>query len=216
MLAFVARRRTAYSRPAFCPPARSAIEALAIPATLSQKSDAPTNMPCDRARGRRRHAHALGAAEGAAPARRTHAARACARRDRRAPAATEIAVVVGPDHDAVAARSASAGAAGADLRAERAARHRACGAGGAPAIARKPDDILVMFADTPLVRARDAGPTARGACRRAPRSRCSDFTPADPTGYGRLVMRGRRTHRHPRGARRERRGARDRASAMAG
>ena len=37
------------------------------------------------------------------------------------------------------------------------------------------------------------------------------FRPADPSGYGRLIMAGRRAYRHPRGGRRQRQRTRDRA-----
>ena len=103
--------------------------------------------------------------------------------------AHDLAVVVGPNHDVILAsvherlpkahifiQSERLGTAHAVLAARQ-------------AIARKHDDILVVFADTPLVRAetllklRDA--LAQGAAVAV-----LGFTPADPTGYGRLVTRG--------------------------
>ena len=61
------------------------------------------------------------------------------------------------------------------------------------AIAEKPDDILVMFADTPLVRPQILS-GLRAALAKDAKNEASvavlGFTPADPTGYGRLVMHG--------------------------
>ena len=75
------------------------------------------------------------------------------------------------------------------------------------AIARGHDDLLVLFADTPLTRP----PTLQAACAallaRAPMSPCSAFArpiqPAMAASCGR-----RRARRHPRGSRRQRHGAR--------
>ena len=71
----------------------------------------------------------------------------------------------------------------------RAARHRACGAGGAGRHRKGADDVLVMFGDTPLIRpqtlARCASALAEGAAVAV-----LGFRPADPTGYGRLVTEG--------------------------
>src|SRR6267143_684734 len=57
------------------------------------------------------------------------------------------------------------------------------------AIARGADDILIVFADTPLVRpqtlARLLEPLAQGKAVAV-----LGFRPADPTGYGRLVTDG--------------------------
>jgi bifunctional UDP-N-acetylglucosamine pyrophosphorylase/glucosamine-1-phosphate N-acetyltransferase len=59
------------------------------------------------------------------------------------------------------------------------------------AIALGADDILVVFADTPLVRpqtlARLRAPLAHGAAVAV-----LGFRPSDPTGYGRLIMQGER------------------------
>src|SRR5664279_3671244 len=64
----------------------------------------------------------------------------------------EIAVVVGPDHDAVAqaARSLAPKARIFEQKQRRGTAHAVLAA--RKAIARGADDILVMFADTPLVR----------------------------------------------------------------
>ncbi len=101
----------------------------------------------------------------------------------------DIAVVVGPDHDAVAAEARALapkvkifeqkqrlGTAHAVLAARQ-------------AIARKPDDILVMFADTPLVRPETLR-KLRGALARGAAVAVLGFRPANPTGYGRLLTRG--------------------------
>ena len=147
-------------------------------------------MPCDRAGGRRRHPHALELAEGAASHRRPHAARACARRRRRTAGCGEIAVVVGPGHEAVA-REARALAPNAQIFEQtRAARHRACGAGGAQgdhARGRRHPGHVCRYAAG--ARRRRCASCAR-RWRTARRWRCSDFRPADPTGYGRLLTRG--------------------------
>src|SRR5690348_3671105 len=50
------------------------------------------------------------------------------------------------------------------------------------------DDILVMFADTPLVRAETLG-RLRQALADGAAVVVLGFTPADPTGYGRLITR---------------------------
>jgi len=103
--------------------------------------------------------------------------------------ASEIAVVVGPNHDAVLGlvharlphahiftQAERLGTAHAVL----AARH---------AIARKADDVLVLFADTPLVRA-DTLLMLRNALAQGAAVAVLGFTAADPTGYGRLVTQG--------------------------
>ncbi len=103
--------------------------------------------------------------------------------------AGQAAVVIGPGQDKVAAavRAALPGAT-IFVQAERrgtahavlAARLALCG--GA-------DDVLVVFADTPLVRAetfaRLREPLAQGKAVAV-----LGFRPSDPTGYGRLIMRG--------------------------
>jgi len=107
----------------------------------------------------------------------------------RAVSGADIAIVVGPDHGAVAKmaqaivpkaqifeQSKRLGTAHAVLAAKK-------------AIARGADDILVMFADTPLIR-----PATLAQLRAALADGASvavlGFRPADPSGYGRLVMRG--------------------------
>jgi bifunctional UDP-N-acetylglucosamine pyrophosphorylase/glucosamine-1-phosphate N-acetyltransferase len=101
----------------------------------------------------------------------------------------EIAVVVGPDHGAVAGEAKRV-APQAEIfeQSERLGTAHAV-LSARKAIARKPDDILVMFADTPLVRAETLA-KLRGAIADGAAVAVLGFTPADPKGYGRLVMQG--------------------------
>jgi bifunctional UDP-N-acetylglucosamine pyrophosphorylase / glucosamine-1-phosphate N-acetyltransferase len=102
---------------------------------------------------------------------------------------TSTGVVVGPGADAVAneARRALPGAEIFVQAERRGTAHAVLAA--KDAIARKPDDVLVIFADTPLirpqtlVRMRDA--LAGGAAIVV-----LAFRPQDPKGYGRLVFEG--------------------------
>jgi bifunctional UDP-N-acetylglucosamine pyrophosphorylase/glucosamine-1-phosphate N-acetyltransferase len=102
---------------------------------------------------------------------------------------TSTAVVVAPGADAVASEARRA-LPGAEIfvQAERRGTAHAVLA-AKDAIARKPDDVLVIFADTPLIRPqtlirmRDA--LADGAAIVV-----LAFRPKDPKGYGRLVCEG--------------------------
>src|SRR5436190_18600898 len=98
-------------------------------------------------------------------------------------------VVIGPDHDAVAqeakrivpdvqiaVQSQRRGTAHAVLAAKE-------------TIARGFDDLLVIFADTPLITP-DTLSKLRGALRDGAAVAVLGFHPADPSGYGRLVMDG--------------------------
>jgi bifunctional UDP-N-acetylglucosamine pyrophosphorylase/glucosamine-1-phosphate N-acetyltransferase len=102
---------------------------------------------------------------------------------------TRTAVVIGPGFDAVASEAKRVlpdaeifvqeprlGTAHAVLAAKR-------------PIARGPDDMMVIFGDTPLIRpqtlARMREPLAHGAALVV-----LGFRPKDPTGYGRLVLEG--------------------------
>ena len=75
------------------------------------------------------------------------------------------------------------------LRATGTARDGARGAGGQASNRARSDDILVVYGDTPLIRAetltRLRAPLAAGAAVAV-----LAFRPADPTGYGRLVVAG--------------------------
>jgi len=99
------------------------------------------------------------------------------------------AVVVGPGQDKVAA-AAKAALPGADIfvQAERRGTAHAVLAARA-ALAAGADDILVVFADTPLVRpqtlARLREPLGRGKAVAV-----LGFRPKSPAGYGRLIMDG--------------------------
>jgi len=102
-----------------------------------------------------------------------------------------VAVVIGPEQDRVAAAvRAALPAAAIFVQAERRGTAHAVLAARA-AIARGTDDVLVVFADTPLVRpqtlARLRAPLAQGHAVAV-----LGFRPADPSGYGRLIMEGER------------------------
>jgi bifunctional UDP-N-acetylglucosamine pyrophosphorylase / glucosamine-1-phosphate N-acetyltransferase len=99
------------------------------------------------------------------------------------------AVVVGPDAEAVTA-AVQALMPAADVAVQRARRGTADAVLAArTAIARGFDDVLVVFADTPLVTAetlaRLRAPLAEGAAVAV-----LGFRAADPTGYGRLITDG--------------------------
>lgn len=102
--------------------------------------------------------------------------------------AGQIAVVAGPNHDAVIAE-AKAIAPGAEIavQTERlGTAHAVLAARGA--IARGYDDILIVFADTPLVR-----PPTFGAMRKALSEGQNavavlGFEAKEPAGYGRLIL----------------------------
>jgi bifunctional UDP-N-acetylglucosamine pyrophosphorylase / glucosamine-1-phosphate N-acetyltransferase len=100
---------------------------------------------------------------------------------------TMAAVVVGPNADAVASETKRV-LPGAEIfiQAERKGTAHAVLAAKA-AIARAPDDVLVIFADTPLIRpqtlVRMRDSLAQGAAIVV-----LGFRPRDPTGYGRLIV----------------------------
>ena len=100
----------------------------------------------------------------------------------------DVAVVVGPNSDRVAAEALRAAPA-----AKIAVQHERRGTADAVLAARCQiergyDDILVLYADTPLIEA-----STLGAMRAALASRADvvalGFEAADPTGYGRLIER---------------------------
>ena len=100
-----------------------------------------------------------------------------------------IAIVVGPDHDAVAvqARVVAPKAQMFVQRERRGTAHAVLSA--RKAIMRKPDDILVMFSDTPLVRP-ETLKKLRAALGGGAAVAVLGFKAKDPAGYGRLLMRG--------------------------
>src|SRR5690242_16772730 len=57
------------------------------------------------------------------------------------------------------------------------------------AIAREPDDILIVFGDTPLIRAQTLS-HMRDALAQGAALVVLGFRPKDPSGYGRLLMSG--------------------------
>jgi len=107
----------------------------------------------------------------------------------RAAGTGDLAVVVGPDHGAVAAeaRKLAPKVQIFEQRERKGTAHAVLSA--RKAIAKGVDDVLVVFADTPLIR-----PETLLKLRRAIASGAAvavlGFKPADPLGYGRLVMSG--------------------------
>ncbi len=100
-----------------------------------------------------------------------------------------IAVVVGPDHNAVVdeARAFAPKAQTYEQRERRGTGHAVLAA--RPAIARGADDILVMFSDTPLVRVQTLI-ALRAALAKGAAVAVLGFKAANPQGYGRLLTRG--------------------------
>jgi len=100
---------------------------------------------------------------------------------------TDIAVVIGPDHAAVAAeaRAVAPHAQTFEQRERLGTAHAVLAA--RKAIMRGVDDIVVMFADTPLVRpeslSRLRAPLAADAAVAV-----LGFRAANPQGYGRLLL----------------------------
>ncbi|AXK80034.1 bifunctional UDP-N-acetylglucosamine diphosphorylase/glucosamine-1-phosphate N-acetyltransferase GlmU [Pseudolabrys taiwanensis] len=101
----------------------------------------------------------------------------------------EIAVVVGPDHGAVEkeAKRVAPQAAVFQQRERLGTAHAVLSARAA--IAKGADDVLVMFGDTPLIRSETLA-ALREALAKGAAVAVLGFRPADPTGYGRLVMNG--------------------------
>ena len=104
---------------------------------------------------------------------------------------TSLAVVIGPDHQAVADEAKRIRPdALTFVQAERLGTAHAVLA-AREAIARGADDLLIAFGDTPLISAetfaRLRAPLAKGAAIAA-----LGFRAADPTGYGRFIVEGDR------------------------
>jgi bifunctional UDP-N-acetylglucosamine pyrophosphorylase/glucosamine-1-phosphate N-acetyltransferase len=102
---------------------------------------------------------------------------------------TATAVVIGPGQDDVAAEAKRVlpDTAVFVQRERRGTAHAVLAAKSA--IERTPDDILVVYGDTPLIRPATLAalrePLAEGAAIAV-----LAFRPSDPTGYGRLIMVG--------------------------
>ncbi len=101
----------------------------------------------------------------------------------------EIAVVVGPGHEAVAAeaRAVAPHTQTFEQRERLGTAHAVLAA--RKAVMRGTDDILVIFADTPLIRAETLG-KLRNALAKGAAVAVLGFKASDPTGYGRLLTRG--------------------------
>ena len=100
--------------------------------------------------------------------------------------AGDIAVVVGPNRDDVAAEAAKAvPAAAIFIQRERFGTAHAVLA-AREAIARGYDDILITYADAPLIQGATLAAMRRGLAE-GDGLVALGFAPADPTGYGRLV-----------------------------
>ncbi len=103
--------------------------------------------------------------------------------------ARETAVVIGPGQDEVAAEALrlSPDAAIFVQKERRGTAHAVLAA--KPALERAHGDVLIVYGDTPLIKpetlARLREPLAAGAAVAV-----LGFRPADPTGYGRLIMQG--------------------------
>lgn len=96
------------------------------------------------------------------------------------------AVVVGPGQDAVTAELKSV-APLAEIFVQRERRGTAHAVLAAkPAIVRGPDDILIVFADTPLIRSETLA-QMRALLAAGAAVVVLGFRPSDPSGYGRLV-----------------------------
>ena len=99
-----------------------------------------------------------------------------------------VAVVIGPDRDDVAAEALRV-APGASVFVQRERRGTAHAVLAArEAIARGYDDILVIYADIPLIRAATLKAMRDGLAEGAGLVALG-FAPADPAGYGRLIER---------------------------
>ncbi len=100
-----------------------------------------------------------------------------------------ITVVIGPEQEEVAAEALRIvpDAAIAVQHERRGTAHAVLAAKAA--IEREPDDILIVYGDTPLIRpatlSRLRAPLAEGAAIAV-----LGFRPCDPSGYGRLIMAG--------------------------
>jgi bifunctional UDP-N-acetylglucosamine pyrophosphorylase/glucosamine-1-phosphate N-acetyltransferase len=102
---------------------------------------------------------------------------------------TATAVVVGPNDSVVAAEVKRA-----SPDAECFAQHERRGTAHAVlasrrAIERRPDDVLILYGDTPLIRAATLLPLRKAIAEGAAVA-VLGFRPTDPMGYGRLIVEG--------------------------
>jgi bifunctional UDP-N-acetylglucosamine pyrophosphorylase / glucosamine-1-phosphate N-acetyltransferase len=105
----------------------------------------------------------------------------------RAAGSTATAVVIGPDAEAVATEAKHV-LPGADIYVQSERRGTAHAVLAAkPAIARRADDILVIYGDTPLIRPQTLS-RMRAALAKGAALAVLGFRPRDPSGYGRLVL----------------------------
>src|ERR1700676_511843 len=100
-----------------------------------------------------------------------------------------LAVVIGPDHDAVAkqAKRIRPDASSFIQRERLGTAHAVLAA--REAIARGADDLLVVFGDTPLISAKTFA-RLRAPLQTGAGLAVLGFRAADPTGYGRLLVEG--------------------------
>jgi bifunctional UDP-N-acetylglucosamine pyrophosphorylase/glucosamine-1-phosphate N-acetyltransferase len=99
------------------------------------------------------------------------------------------AVIIGPGQDAVAAEAKRVSPAATTFvqRERRGTAHAVLAAKAA--IARRPDDILVVYGDTPFLRPETLA-RLRAALAKGAAVAVLAFRPKDPTGYGRLITAG--------------------------
>ncbi|HML08842.1 MAG TPA: bifunctional UDP-N-acetylglucosamine diphosphorylase/glucosamine-1-phosphate N-acetyltransferase GlmU [Xanthobacteraceae bacterium] len=101
---------------------------------------------------------------------------------------TATAIVIGPGQEKTVAAEAKRVLPSAEYFVQQARRGTADAVLAArPAIARQPDDVLIVYGDTPLIRSttltRLRAPLAVGAAVAV-----LAFRPSDPAGYGRLIV----------------------------
>jgi bifunctional UDP-N-acetylglucosamine pyrophosphorylase/glucosamine-1-phosphate N-acetyltransferase len=105
----------------------------------------------------------------------------------RAAGAKRVAVVVGPDHEEVAAEARRV-VKDAEIFVQRERRGTAHAVLSARPAIETGDDLLVVYGDTPLLRAETLRSLAEALKDAA--VAVLGFRPTDPTGYGRLVVEG--------------------------
>jgi len=101
--------------------------------------------------------------------------------------AQATAVVVGPDHAAVAAEATKVSPDAAIFQQTQRLGTAHAVLAAREAIARGFDDVLVLFGDTPLVQPQTLT-RLRAALADGAAVAVASFTPADPSGYGRLIV----------------------------